>query len=443
MLAAAVPCGPPTLPSVVHLARHASAAPLDAATRAHVPGWPSTLALADGLLACDRAALARAITLIESTRPDHRAQADVLLNHVLSARGEAPPSTGLPSLPGAPSTFRIGIAGPPGAGKSSLIEALGSHILRGTGEGSPLRLAVVAVDPSSTRTGGSILGDKTRMESLARHPAAYVRPSPTRGALGGIARDTADVVQLCEAGGHGVVLVETVGTGQSETAVESVVDMLLLVVPPAGGDELQGVKKGIVELADLIVVNKADGELLGPARRASSEYARALQLVRPKTGAWKPKVLRVSAVTGDGVPELWATCNEFRAASAASGDLLSHRAAQAVQCMWADFEAALLGAARGDARLREGAERLTRGLAQGRITSRHAAEVLLADFLRGPSFRSSLSRAGYDHTRMLPSRSPDASRPLGSTARAFTQSVCSSTASHTPVEGRHTRIVLS
>lgn len=353
------------------------------------PLWPSTRDLASGLLARDRSSLARAITLIESTRADHRRQAELLLDTVLAARRRAEGGGGgggASSLPaGVPPTFRVGVAGPPGAGKSTLIEALGKHVLR---RDASAHVAVVAVDPSSSRSGGSILGDKTRMEELARADRAFVRPSPTRGALGGIARDTSDVVLLCEAGGYSTVLVETVGLGQSEIAVEGVIDFLVLVVPPAGGDELQGSKKGIVEVADLIVVNKADGELAASARHAAGEYARALHLVRAKHGeVWAPRVLRVSAATGDGVPQLWDTACEFQASLGRAGTLLSRRRAQAGAWMWADFQASLLLTARQDEGVQAAAGGLLPLLADGSVAPRRAAQLLLDAFNRRPAAR--------------------------------------------------------
>jgi LAO/AO transport system kinase len=247
-----------------------AAPPLAPALRGpRVPLWDSTQKLLDGLLAGDRVCLARAITLIESTRDDHRAQTEALLDALLAAR-EVRAAAGAAAAPGGRSStgsFRIGIAGPPGAGKSSLIEAVGMHLIAQLRR----RLAVVAIDPSSSRTGGSILGDKTRMERLAREPDAYVRASPTRGALGGVAQSTHEAILLCEGAGFETVLVETVGLGQSEVAVDGCVDMVWLVLPPTGGDELQGVKKGIVEVVDAIIINKADGALVKPAEVAAAE----------------------------------------------------------------------------------------------------------------------------------------------------------------------------
>lgn len=263
------------------------------------------MSLAARILAGDRGALARVITMVESSRADHRVMGSSVLSEILrSSAGRE----------GIERSFRVGITGPPGAGKSTLIEALGASYLR---DGSRLRvgprdhgderdrkLAVLAVDPSSDRTGGSILGDKTRMPELARDERAFVRPSPSRGTLGGVTRSTQEAMPLCEAAGFDFSLIETVGVGQSETAVERMVDMFVLVVPPTAGDELQGVKKGVVELADLVIVNKADGDLIPSANRTVTDYSSALRLTSPKSSFWRPKVVSCSALSGNGVPEL-------------------------------------------------------------------------------------------------------------------------------------------
>ena len=234
--------------------------------------------LAEQVVDGDRRALARAITLVESTRADHRAEAEALLAEVLPHVGNS---------------VRVGISGAPGAGKSTFIEALGGYLVEQTH-----RVAVLAVDPSSTRSGGSILGDKTRMEQLTRSPLAFVRPSPTGGTLGGVARRTREALLLCEAAGFDVVLVETVGVGQSEVKVAAMVDLFLVLVAPGGGDELQGLKRGIMELADLVVVNKADGDLAATAAHTAADYAAALHLVRPRIAGWDPRVLTCSALAG-------------------------------------------------------------------------------------------------------------------------------------------------
>ena len=261
----------------------------------------------------DRRALARAITLVESTRPDHRVEAQQLLDAL------GPPE---------PTTLRVGISGTPGVGKSTFIEAFGVHLTRNLGR----RLAVLAVDPSSSRTGGSILGDKTRMEELNREPNAFIRPSPSRGTLGGVARRTREAIRLCEAAGFDIVLVETVGVGQSETAVSQTTDVFVLLVAPGGGDELQGVKRGIMELADLVVVNKCDGDLRPLASATAADYASALRLTRPRSAAWTPDVLLASARTGEGITDVWAGLERYRTATAA--ELGPRRAHQNVAWLW-------------------------------------------------------------------------------------------------------------
>jgi LAO/AO transport system kinase len=258
----------------------------------------------------NRRELAKAITLVESTRPDHRAEARALLQSVLASTGGA---------------VRVGVSGPPGAGKSTLIEALGLRVVE-----AGTSLAVLAVDPSSRRTGGSILGDKTRMSELARHPDAFIRPTPSKGDLGGVARRTAEALLLCEAAGFDAVIVETVGIGQSEVAVADVVDTFVLLVSGGGGDELQGVKRGVMELADVVAVTKADGDLAGPARRAAADYRHALHLLPRRHPAWEPVVLETSAVTGAGLDELWSTVLRHRETLSADGSLARLRREQAV-----------------------------------------------------------------------------------------------------------------
>src|SRR3954469_15934637 len=255
--------------------------------------------LAAALRGGSRRALARAVTLVESTRPDHRAEAERLIEAILPITGGA---------------TRIGITGPPGAGKSSFIERFG---LDGIARGH--RIAVLAVDPGSKRGGGAILGDKTRMAELARSPAAFIRPSSAGEQTGGVARRTREAILVCEAAGFDTVLVETVGAGQAETTVAEMVDMFLLILPPAAGDELQGIKRGIVELADLILINKADGALEEHAQRAAAEYATALRLIRPAYPEWEVAVRAVSALTGSGVAAVWDEVARFRAVLEAGG----------------------------------------------------------------------------------------------------------------------------
>ncbi len=320
--------------------------------------------LAAQLRAGDRRALARAITLVESTRPDHRAEADALLTEVLPSAGGA---------------HRIGISGAPGAGKSTLIETLGLHIVdRGH------RLAVLAVDPSSSRSGGSILGDKTRMGELTRRDEVFVRPSPTGGTLGGVTRRTREAMLVCEAAGFEVVLVETVGTGQSEVAVEAMVDTFVVLVAPGSGDELQGIKRGIIELADLVVVNKADGDLRRAAAATAAAYASALHLLRPKDPTWTPTVLECSALEGTGVAEVWDAAEAHRAAWERTGTLTERRAAQSRAWMWGEISGGLLERLRSQPELADLAARLEAEVAAGRVAPTVAADQIL-DALFGPA----------------------------------------------------------
>src|SRR5665811_1440475 len=258
-------------------------------------------ALAAGIHGGDRATLARAITLIESKRADHRKAAHLLVQELLPLTGKA---------------VRLGITGAPGVGKSATIDALGTSL---TGLGH--KVAVLAVDPSSTRTGGSILGDKTRMARLASDPQAFIRPSPSSGTLGGVAAKTRETMLLCEAAGYDVVLVETVGIGQSETAVADMTDFFLVLMLPGAGDELQGLKKGIVELADMIAVNKADGDNIARAKLAAAEYRAALNILAPHSPTWSPPVVTYSALTGNGISELWSQVQAHKKLMTASGEL--------------------------------------------------------------------------------------------------------------------------
>jgi LAO/AO transport system kinase len=262
----------------------------------------------------DRAALARAITLVESTRADHRDQAQQLL---------------LELMPEAGSAQHVGITGVPGVGKSTTIEALGMHLIeRGH------RVAVVAVDPSSTRTGGSILGDKTRMARLAVHPDAYIRPSPTSGTLGGVARATRETIVLLEAAGYDVILVETVGVGQSEVTVANMVDTFVCLALARTGDQLQGIKKGVLELADIVVVNKADGAHQIEAKSAARELAGAIRLIYPRETLWRPPVLTMSALHGGGLAELWDAVLKHRQVLTDAGEFDARRRAQQVDWTW-------------------------------------------------------------------------------------------------------------
>jgi LAO/AO transport system kinase len=306
----------------------------------------------------DRRALARAITLVESTRPDHRAEALALLQ----------------ALRRSPQALRIGLSGTPGVGKSTFIEAFGLML---TGQG--LKVAVLAVDPSSARSGGSILGDKTRMEQLSRHPQAFIRPSPSQSELGGVARRTREAVALCEAAGFDVVLVETVGVGQSETLVADLTDLFLLLLAPAGGDELQGVKRGIMEMADLILVNKADGELKPAALRTVADYSGALQLLRrrPQDPPGFPKALPVSAVQGEGLPGVWADIQTLANWRRAQGHWDRTRAAQARRWFEDEVRQGLIARLTADAALRARMQTLGQEVEAG-LPPALAAERLLA-----------------------------------------------------------------
>jgi LAO/AO transport system kinase len=314
--------------------------------------------LADKVVSGDRRALAQAITLVESSRADHRAQARDLLEALLPHTGGA---------------IRIGLSGAPGAGKSSFIEAVGLHAIDG-GQ----TVAVLAVDPSSSRSGGSILGDKTRMSELGRRPEAYIRPSPSSGTLGGVARRTREALLVCEAAGFDVVVVETVGVGQSEVAVADLVDLFVLIAAPGGGDELQGIKRGIMELADVVVVNKADGDLLNAAQRAAADLRNAMHLMRPKRPGWEVAVLLASSLEGSGVPEAWTCLTDAVERLRADGGLDALRAEQAVAWMWSEVReeavARVLARAPG-LRLDE----LQTEVREGRRTPASAAAQLLGD----------------------------------------------------------------
>uniref|UniRef100_A0A0B7AUY7 AAA+ ATPase domain-containing protein n=1 Tax=Arion vulgaris TaxID=1028688 RepID=A0A0B7AUY7_9EUPU len=282
------------------------------------------LDLFKGLIAQDRASLAKSITLVESTHPGKRKQAQLLLTKVLEHTVQHDQH-----LLKGPRSFRVGLSGPPGSGKSTFIEVFGKHL---TAIGH--RVAVLAVDPSSSSTGGSLLGDKTRMPELSRDMSAFIRPSPSSGTLGGVTRTTNEAIVICEGAGYDVIIVETVGVGQSEFAVSDMVDIFCLLIPPAGGDELQGIKKGIVEVADLVIVNKCDGDLVAAARRIQSEYTSALKFTRPRWKVWKPKVTRISSHEKTGITDLWRMMQEFKQSALASGELMSNRENQLILWLW-------------------------------------------------------------------------------------------------------------
>ncbi|WP_298495151.1 methylmalonyl Co-A mutase-associated GTPase MeaB [uncultured Maritimibacter sp.] len=316
--------------------------------------------LAKRVMAGERRALSRAITLVESARADHRADAVALIEALKGADRQA---------------LRIGLSGTPGVGKSTFIEAFGMFLIeRG------LRVAVLAVDPSSARSGGSILGDKTRMEQLSRRPEAFIRPSPAQSQLGGVARRTREAVAIVEAAGFDVVLIETVGVGQSETMVAEMADLFLLLLAPAGGDELQGVKRGIMEMADIILVNKADGDLKSTATRTCADYSGALRLLRkrPYDPEGFPKAMTVSAVTHDGLENAWEAMETLADWRRESGHWDKRRAEQARHWFMEDLRAGLLGRLRSDPEVRALVERLGDGVAAGRMSPTAAADEVLA-----------------------------------------------------------------
>ncbi len=319
-------------------------------------------ALMDGVLRRERRALAKAITLLESTRADHRARADALLNALLPSTGKA---------------IRLGISGVPGVGKSTFIEALGLYLI---GQGH--RVAVLAIDPSSSVSGGSILGDKTRMEQLSVNEAAYIRPSPASGTLGGVAEKTREALLVCEAAGHDVVIVETVGVGQSETAVASMTDMFVLLQLPNAGDDLQAIKKGVMELADLVVINKAD---IDPdaATRARAQITSALRVFNfhgnPAHAAerWQPQVMQLSALKAQGIADFWAAVQSFEAKRRASGEFDSRRRHQAMAWMWDMVHAGLRHAFDQHPAVRAALPHTLRDVDEGRVAPSAAARSLL------------------------------------------------------------------
>ncbi|AFN63619.1 Putative kinase ArgK [Mycobacteroides abscessus] len=305
----------------------------------------------------DRSGLARAITLVESTRQDHRSQAQQLLLELSPDGGNA---------------LRVGITGVPGVGKSTTIEALGMYLIE---QGH--RVAVLAVDPSSTRTGGSILGDKTRMGRLSVHPDAYIRPSPTSGTLGGVAKATRETVVLLEAAGFDVILIETVGVGQSEVTVANMVDTFVFLTLARTGDQLQGIKKGVLELADIVVVNKADGEHAIEAKKAARELSGALRLIYPHDTLWRPPVLTMSALENNGVSEMWDTVLQHRAVLTEAGEFEAKRRRQQVDWMWAMVRDAVLDRVLNAPDVKASRADIEEQVREGTLTPALAAEQLL------------------------------------------------------------------
>src|SRR5947209_7949866 len=314
--------------------------------------------LANRLASGDRASLARAITLIESRKPAHQEMARTVMQAVLPHTGRA---------------IRVGITGVPGVGKSTLIDTLGTNLTR---QGH--RIAVLAIDPSSTRTGGSILGDKTRMARLANDPHAFIRPSPAAGTLGGVATRTRETMLLCEAAGFDVILVETVGIGQSETAVADMTDFFLVLMLPGAGDELQGIKKGVIELADMIAVNKADGDNVKRAKAAAGEYRAALHILTPRSLAWAPPVVTFSALTGDGIAQLWEKVLAHRQQLSASGEFAARRREQQVKWMWAMLEDRFHLRLKSDAKLKARLPAIEKSVADGTLSPALAVDEIAA-----------------------------------------------------------------
>ena len=311
----------------------------------------------DGVLNCDRALLAQAITLIESLNDDHRATADAVLNKLLIQKQDS---------------IRIGITGVPGVGKSTFIESFGKQLTS-----LDHKVAVLAVDPTSSRTGGSILGDKTRMQELSRDKNAFIRPSPTSGTLGGVTRVTRETIVLCEAAGFDVILVETVGVGQSEIMVSQMVDFFLALMLPGAGDELQGIKKGILEIADMIAVNKADGEMKNAANRAVMEYQHALDILNPKSANWKPRSLSCSAFTGDGLAAIWETICDYKRLLKDAGEWQEKRKSQQVEWMWAIIRERILSKIETNEKVQSLVPQLELQVAESKLTPALAALEIL------------------------------------------------------------------
>jgi LAO/AO transport system kinase len=322
------------------------------------PPAPDIARLALGIRAGERGMIARAITLVESRRTDHQKAARALVQELL-------PSTG--------TAVRVGITGAPGVGKSTTIDALGTFL---TARGH--KVAVLAVDPSSARTGGSILADKTRMARLGSDPNAFVRPSPSSGTLGGVAAKTRESMLICEAAGYDVVLVETIGTGQSETMVADMTDFFLVLMLPGAGDELQGLKKGVVEIADMVAINKADGDNVRRAKAAAAEYRAALHILNPRSPHWSPPVTTYSALTGDGVADLWSAVLDHRERMTKAAEFTARRREQQVKWMWAMLEDRVFTRLRSDPSLKAKLPRLEAAVAEGRMSPAVAVDEIAA-----------------------------------------------------------------
>ena len=309
----------------------------------------------------DRRALAQAITLVESSRPDHRSSAVQLLKSITPYTGSA---------------FRIGISGVPGVGKSTFIEVFGNYALR---QGA--RLAVLTVDPSSPISGGSILGDKTRMESLGRQEKAFIRPSASGGTLGGVTKRTRETLLLCEAAGFDLVLVETVGIGQSETAVAQMTDMFILLLLPGGGDDLQGIKRGVTELADLILINKSDGSLAKVAESTAADYQNALQFIQPRTEGWSVQVKTCSAIENRGIEEVWKTIATYRDVMNRNDRLLQRRGQQAKSWFWDEVSESLISKLKQHPKVKSHLKSLEQDVINQKMPPTVAADELVSKFL--------------------------------------------------------------
>jgi LAO/AO transport system kinase len=322
----------------------------------HRPAIPDPADLARGIRAGERAVIARAITLVESRRSDHQKAARRLVQELMASTGKA---------------IRVGITGAPGVGKSTTIDALGTFL---TGKGH--KVAVLAVDPSSARSGGSILADKTRMPRLSSDGNAFVRPSPSSGTLGGVATKTRESMLICEAAGYDVVLVETIGTGQSETMVADMTDFFLVLMLPGAGDELQGLKKGVIEIADMIAINKADGDNIKRAQAAAAEYRAALHILNPRSQSWSPPVVTYSALTGVGIAELWDSILDHRERMGKAGELDARRREQQVKWMWAMLEERVFARLKSNPALRAKLPRIEAAVAAGRMSPALAVEEI-------------------------------------------------------------------
>ncbi|KNC77005.1 hypothetical protein SARC_10525 [Sphaeroforma arctica JP610] len=322
----------------------------------------------EGVLKGERSWLSQAITLVESSVRDHRIQAQNLISQALERHNAKKHIRR--------GAFRIGLSGPPGAGKSTFIEAFGSLL---TDKG--YKLAVLAVDPSSTRTGGSILGDKTRMEKLTNNPNAYIRPSPSRCTLGGVARNTTEAIALCEVAGYDIIIVETVGVGQSETTVADMVDLFCLLMPPAAGDELQGIKRGIVEIAQVVLVNKADGDLVPAATRSTAEIRGALKILRPQSHNWKPKVQMLSSLTNTGLDKAWDIMVRFRSKMLETGEWNQRRRQQNQVHMWSYVQANTMELLHADPGVRQILRDLEGRVMRGEVPAGSAADQIVDKFL--------------------------------------------------------------